>query len=297
MRRPTTFWIIMMLLGQLASTPLLAEDVYLLRFFASGKEMQGWTSDWLDDTLFYNPGTQPAIVRILGISNGPLQPDAPNSLTIPPRTVVSLRSSIGTFLNPPGAGNPARGIVWVLHLDVPAGLVVESRNEFYRVAHFGPPVTNPPVGRVSMPVFRRLASAAEPQVILGTDLGLTKTRINVGIYNAGAIPATAKIEIRRACDDSLTDSRSVTIPPNTTLQIGPMVEGSDVCSPSIPPPPGEPHRPDPWVRYTVVTVDQPSLSYVANVTEEVPGACPPLSGIPSGLTPVVSLAIAQSQKL
>lgn len=271
---------------QLVSTTLAgAGDVYLVQFDVLGKQQGFYQVAWRDEVLFYNPGTVAATVRVLGISNGTLSPHAQESLSLPPRTVVSFWSMHLSWVpSGPTAGDPDP--FWVLHLDVPDSVLVESRNEFWRLRYSlgGQPGPTILPGRVSMPVFRRLTPAGEPQVILGTDLGDTQTRINVGVYNAGANSATAIIEVRRACDNSVADSRSVVIPANTFIQIGPLNEGEDTC--------GIDGRPIwRWVRYTVVTVDQPSLSYVANVAETAPFQC---DGVQ--VTPLVTIAVAAPQR-
>jgi hypothetical protein len=66
-------------------------------------------------------------------------------------------------------------------------------------------------------------------VHLGTDLGVSDSRTNVGIYNASDREANARIEIRRACDNAVVDQRTVTVPANTTSQIGGLVKGIDTC--------------------------------------------------------------------
>src|SRR5439155_14391174 len=145
--------------------------------------------------------------------------------------------------------------LWVLHLDIPDGVVAESRDEYY--VSFGISELLPaPRGKVSMPIFRQLVAAGSPQVHVGTDLGGNDSRVNVGIYNAGVQTATASVEIHRACDGAVMDSRAVLIPANTIVQTGGMVVGPSTCpSATI----------QSWARYTVVTVSQPSLTFVSNV--------------------------------
>lgn len=121
-------------------------------------------------------------------------------------------------------------------------------------------------GRTSLPVFRSLAAPNNPQVHLGADLGGLPSRINVGIYNASQdATATARIELRSACNDTLLQSRIVSIPPNTIHQFGGF--GAHVfCERRF----GSSAGTD-FAMYVVVTVDQPSLSYVAALrNDELP---------------------------
>jgi hypothetical protein len=153
-----------------------------------------------------------------------------------------------------------------MHLDVPAGVVVEGRDEVYEILTCtSDPSPGPPV-KTSLPVFRTLAPPGLPQVKLGTDLGTTPARQNVAIYNAGNQTATALIEVRRACDDGLVDSRTVSIPPKTISQFGGFGMGSPQNECRAGPQPAD-LRANHYVRYTVITVDQPSISLVSTLTE------------------------------
>lgn len=123
-----------------------------------------------------------------------------------------------------------------------------------------------------------------PQVTLGTDLGERSTRINVGVYNGGSVTATAVIAVRRACNGTVVSSRTVTIAPNTIEQFGGFESGtSDGCNTPAP-------RAAGWMRYVTVTVDQPSFSYVANVSEASPVTTP------INIIPAVGLAVATNTR-
>ena len=166
--------------------------------------------------------------------------------------------------------------MWVLHLDVPGGVTVESRDEVYYEPLCGAPAepVRTSTGKVSMPVFRSLTPAGVPQVKLGTDLGQRRTRLNVAIYNAGAVASAVTIDVRNACDGALVDSRTVTIPANTILQVGGLNGIGPECTSDDAPP---------WMRYTVITADQPSFSYVSSVSEDVP---------PVRVVPPIGLAVS-----
>src|ERR1700730_15026549 len=107
-----------------------AVDAYFVRFQAQGRQLVlgGGVVLWDDEILFYNTGKVPAVVRFLGVSNGQPQTDPP-TLTLPPGQVTSLDTA--QSVNEGWLPLPVPTL-WVLHLDVPAGGVAESRNE-YRV--------------------------------------------------------------------------------------------------------------------------------------------------------------------
>ncbi len=133
-----------------------------------------------------------------------------------------------------------------------------------------------------MPVYRELTPANKRQIHLGTELSGNNSRVNVGIYNAGAETATASIELRRTCDDALIASRTVTTPRNTIAQVGGFgTTDTAVCNST--------NTPD-WTRYTIITVSQPSFTYVANLYEAVP----PVGAL--GLVPPVCLAVTRTQQ-
>src|SRR5436305_7369599 len=199
------------------STTAPAADAYFVRFNATGRQTTaGGSILWLDDILFYNTTSVPATVRFLGVSNGSAQNDPP-PLVLPPQQTLSVNAA--QSVTDKWLPVPRLSPLWVLHLDVPAGVIAESRDQYYVL--FGIPELFPaPRGKVSMPIFRELVPAGSPQVHVGTDLGGNDARLNVGIYNASQETATATIEIRRACDNTLVDSRVVAVAGNTLLQAG-----------------------------------------------------------------------------
>jgi hypothetical protein len=229
---------------------------------------------WGDDILFYNTGVAPAVVRFLGVSNGSPQGDIP-TLTLPAGQPIFLNATLPVAEQWRPVPVPP---MWVLHLEVPDGVVAESRDEYRLVV--GQPVIVITSGKVSMPIFRELVAAGRPQVELGTDLGGHDSRANVGIYNAGADSATATIEVRRTCDGAVVDSRTVTIPANTLVQVGGLGTGSSADCPLS--------AAEPWARYTVVTVSQPSFTLVSNLNETI---------LPeeSGVVPIVGLGVTKNE--
>jgi hypothetical protein len=226
-----------------------ASDAYVIRFDAVKHVAPCNDLVWHDTVLFYNRGASPVVVRIIGISGTPGR-TSPEAITLPPNRVVNLEEALN------GAWHPAPSSdynLWTTHLDVPANVQVESRDEVYSV-NTCIAVSQPfSLGRVSMPVFTHLTEPSSAQVHLGTDVGQRDARTNIAIYNAGAVAAAVSVELRRVCDDSIVDQQVFTIPPNTTLQIGGLKHGTDTCATG---------STVPWMRYSVVTVDQPSLSLV-----------------------------------
>ena len=257
----------------MVSSAMYAADLYILRFDAQSRVDGCLSVNWHDRAIFFNGGNAPATVRVIGASEGGPPPGSMNSFVVPVGEAVELSDAIAGF----DFFNWKLGPLYVMHLDVPPGVRVSSRNEVYELNGCinGAPRAGA-AGEVSMPVFTSLTASDVQQVHLGTDLGQGPSRTNVGIYNAGIAPAHAHIELRRVCDNGVVDQRTVTIPPNATVQTGFPSGGLNVCSGSS--------RSE-WLRYTVVSVDQPSLTFVSNVRETAPN---PLMGF----VPTVDLAMA-----
>jgi len=258
------------------SSRIYAADAYIVRFNAPGRQSGNIAVQWFDDVLFFNTTETAAAVRLLGVSNGSMQADPPQ-LVLPPGRTVSLNSA--QLINVRWPPIPAASL-WVMHLDVPPGVVIESRNEFY-VSTGIPELIPVSRGKVSMPIFRELTPEGKPQIHLGTDLGFGTSRVNMGVYNAGNESATAVIEVRRTCDDAVMDTRVISVPPNTVVQAtGLMVGPSSTCTSRVTPT---------WMRYTVVRVTQPSVSFVSNLNEDLLPA-----SYETGLIPIVGLAVAKN---
>lgn len=232
---------------------------------------------WMDDVLFYNTLPLTATVRLLGVSNG-IGESNPADLLLPPGTLVSLNASAG----PRNTWRPTEATpMWMVHLDIPEGVIIESRDESYVLLGVGsiPPLAR---GKVSMPIVRALTPANQPQVVLGTDLGGVDSRVNVAVYNAGPSSATVTIEVRRACDSALVDSAVASIPPNSVTQVGGFIIGdSSTCAATAP---------EPWARYTVVTVSQPSIAFVSNINESLTPSPAEL-----GVIPLNGLGVARNE--
>ena len=230
------------------SQSAFAKDVWVLVGFAPGPHAQCESFyTWYTDTVFHNLSSKEAKVAVVGQGAGPLI--NPVSFSIPASDEVSLSSQIGAF--PPSGLN-------IVHFDISDDVFVESRLEYrFDQPCVGAPPAPGPAGKIAFPAFSRLAATREPQIHFGTDLGLQRVRTNVGIYNAGSVPANAHVELRKSvCFPVTVASADASIPPNTLVQISLTQERCDEVVPASVPP---------WVKHTVIVVDQPSLTYVTPV--------------------------------
>lgn len=255
--------LILTIASALLATELAAHDLYVVRFTALGKTLGCRQALWGADVELYNYGSVPATVSLLGVSNGTLLPGTPTTMELPPNKLLSVS------LNGPGwipdlpvpTGNVAYKL-WSLHLDVPENVSVTNVES---VADQDICVLSPLGTVVSAPVptFTALVPANVPQVKLATSIGSLPARENVIIFNAADVTANAVIEVRRSCDDAVVDQRVITVPANTTLQVGGLATGSSDVS-------CLPFTVDRFDRYTVIRVDQPSFSIVSILTENRP---------------------------
>lgn len=265
-------------LAVLIAHTLYAAPAHVIRFSAARANFAFCDAmGWGDVLTFYNTTAITVTVRILGISNGTPSNTNPDHIDLPPGSVVSANAVLRSSWFP--NGNPqATSALWIMHLDVPEGVVIESRDEMFDTyICTALPADLGSLGKVSLPVFRDAVPANQSQVHLGTDLGVKDARINVGIYNQSQSAANAHIEVRRACDNSVVDARDVQVPPDALIQVGGLRKGPDTCL-ANPTTQG-------WLRYTVVTVDQPSMTFVTVLSGElniVPGLAPEIGmGIPT----------------
>jgi hypothetical protein len=212
---------------------------------------------WEADALLFNPLATPAVVRLLSVSDGPNDvPEQNRELELLPRQTVAVLRSAGW--------GRADVPFFMLHLDVPAGVVIEG------VLNLGTgtgvdcsliprPDNSALYGVIRFPHFRTLIPAHQEQIHLGTTLGGQRSRNNVGIFNAGAAAATAHVQLRRACDDRVVSETDVTLAPNTTTQVRLENKSTDTCTGLV----------QSWVDYVTVTVDQPSVTWVSTIANDV----------------------------
>lgn len=117
-------------------------------------------------------------------------------------------------------------------------------------------------GSLPLPIFRQLVPANRQQIHMGADLGAMERRTNVILYNGGTEVATATVEYRVACDQSLIERRTVSLQPNTVVQVAGFTDFSrSTCFADLA---------TNTTRYVVVTMDQPGFSHVMTVSNEFP---------------------------
>lgn len=248
----------------LAPITASAADVYLVQGLARGVRLDSLGTPeevvWASDAIFYNRGANDATVKLLGISNGQLPPGAPTEITVPAGHSTSIAAAGMSSQWQPLSGDP----LWVLHLNVPNDVTVANALFVRAQTQIGPnPTFNPLLfkyGKISLPVFLAPVAPNQPQIALMTSLGdpgLIPSHTNVAIYNEGSAVATARIEIRRHCDDALVQASNVSIAPNTIQQIY-NLPGSGPCQ-------GATAEQPPASVYTIITVDQPSLTMVSSI--------------------------------
>lgn len=255
-------------------TTLQSADVYVVRFVTplnSISSEECLVVGWRDHLLFRNTTSQPATVRPLGASNGHVPPTS-DTLTIPPGRSQSVMISPGAEAAVSNQWTPIAPYVFVVnHLEIPSGVLVESRTELYGTADSGGPLPCSPfaggtavLGSVPLPIVSALTPPGVPQFLLRTDLGTLQSRTNVGIYNGGPTTATATIEVREGCDDQVLNSRSVAVPGNSVIQVTGFSNAvlTSQCSGAQ----GTPL----YVRYVVVTMNQPGFSFTTSLASDLP---------------------------
>jgi hypothetical protein len=239
-----------------------ASDAYALRFDISSyaAPVSALCPIWVDSLVFHNPTGSDLTVRLLGVSNGN-PPASPTELVIPAGRTVSANGRTNWFTSP---FSP----IWLVHLDVPDGLIVQSKGEVHSNLCFGgaPPSVLPDMGAFQLPVHRALKAPGEKQMHLGIEIGSEDTYTNIGVFNAGTVPATALIEVFQACDDALIDSRQLSVPPNTLVQVNGLGAFVPKCPELVI---------ETWRKYATVTVNQPSLSYAVSRMTIIGGEGPP----------------------
>lgn len=242
----------------LLSVPTFASDVWLLHGGAGGGCNQ---IQWTADTLFYNRSSGTAVVRLLGVSDGPDEV-VQRTITLAPQTLTSITGTAALAWRPSSDAS-----VFFLHLNVPDDVVISNALN----VGVGGCVSGSPqgdasavLGSVKLPRFDALTAGGQTRFVLGADLGLLNTRTNVGVYNAGGEAAVADVQLLRGCDGQVLDRATLTLPPNSSRQVSLNPRVLTACA----------ARPvQEWVNYVTINVSQPSLSYVANiVNSETPRA-------------------------
>jgi hypothetical protein len=245
--------------------PALANDYYLIGMNVPGQTLDGCTTFFWDaDAIFYNLGSADQVVTLAGVSNqfappgAPVPPPQPVTLRVPPGRATSLRQTARIPWEPESAAP-----MWIIHVIAPPELVVDSEMPL-GIAGGGCGPRSPQFfaqqnGKTQLPVFRSLVAAGQRQLIRGLSIGDVAGHINVAIYNGGSRTASATIEMHRACDGAITETRNVVIAPNFVLQFTGFAipETAQACAP-LDPSSGLSH-----LAYAIVTVDQPSLTFAS----------------------------------
>jgi hypothetical protein len=252
---------LVVLFGLILSPLAQAADVYVVQGYAFGPLIDPTTAVlWSSNTIFYNTGSRDATISLLSVSNGG------RAVSSGVATLGPQRSS-----SPDGLSvSPGSGPLWVSHFDAPSDVLVDAALFIGWTSFVGPSPGSFPYayGKLRLPVFRSLVPAGQKQIHLLTSLGPASnipvqvqvpSRINVAIYNSASVPANAVIEIRQHCDDQIVTTRAVTIAPDTIVQIGPFDARTSSCGDSGFGQLG-------LFVDTTVTVDQPSFSFVSNLS-------------------------------
>lgn len=249
MRRALAIAIIL-LFGSVAH----ATDAYVVRYVAvvaATPERNCYSLTWRDRVLLTNMNAAAATVTLVERSDDPTR--APTSLVVPGHGVADLDSVM------PLADNT----FVVAHLAVPSGVEVDGSGEWSSRFECIPfPDTARTIGQVRLPTFSALVPAGTVQRHLRTDLGRRLAHVNVIVFNAGETSATALIEVRRACDNTLLASRTASVAAKSVTQVGgltPTPVTSSFCN-------GVDGTGT--VTFTNVTVDQPSLTIVSTVADD-----------------------------
>lgn len=258
MRSSSALWCAFLLV--LVAHTTYARDVWVIRGLAQieaqpcSEVVSAEVLRWNADAVFHNLSGTDQSVAVVETSNGGTR-----------RGVVAVGSGRSRALSldldlPDLVSGPN---VWVTKLDVPEGVHVEGRLEFIfdTCGRPGPP-SRTAAGVVALPVFEQLAAANQPQIHFGTDLGVQPARYNVGIYNAAEVRAIATVEVTRpACLGDAKVTRTFSVPARTLVQESVFGIGGG-CVGQL-----NDTGVSPWVTYTTVTVDQPSLSYVVALAD------------------------------
>ncbi len=258
----------------LMAAPLFAGDVWMVQGYAlAATPSPLYFTVWSGDALFFNTTDVPVTIRLINTSDAPIPLGQPTSFSIRAHQAATLDAAIAGGWQP--ASSPP---IWVDHIDVPDGVRIESRLELSVLTLFGPP---PPVGsapmfgKLSFPIVRSLAPPGQQQLFLGADNSRTDSRINIGVYNGGTVLATAHLEVRRACDDTVVASQEIIVGANSLSQVS--------LHPRQDAGPCADTRALTWENYALVMVDQPSFSYVSTLLNHPLETTPPVLRIPAAI--------------
>ena len=235
--------------GAVIAAVASAADVWVVHGHAFSRKSETLDVRWEAWAVLHNETDTAATVRLVGGSDGAFT--GPVEVTIPARQSIA---TTGRGLS----GTPA-GMLWVTHLDVPAGIDVEGRLELWNEERgpVGRPPALAPYAKLTMPVFRRLVSAGEEHVHRGTDLGGQRSRLNLTVYNAGAATATARVtQHAPLCAANLAEETFL-VGANQIVQVPLKTPDPPACDVG-------------WVRTVRVVLDQPGFSFISVLSAEGP---------------------------
>jgi hypothetical protein len=243
---------VLLLLGAIAIVGILrADDVWVLQGNAQASQEGGNVLLYLytSDVLLYNPNQSAARIRVIEVSNGPL--------VTTDRELILQTAHSTSIARANKAWHPdSTAPLWVTHLDVPAGVIVESRVSIGQLCTVCGNVPQLGIfGKLSFPVMRTLQTPLVPKIHLGTDLHAVPARNNVAVYNDAVFTAHAHVDVHQMCDETIIDSRDFDIPAKSVIQINNLSTVTNNCTNS-----GAEYT------YVAVTVDQPSLSWVSSLS-------------------------------
>ena len=253
----------LIVLISLAARLAFGNDLYVVQGAANGQQIaRGQFVMWSADAAFFNTGSTDAALRLIGVSNGGRIDSSGGGVVAAQRSVSIGDLGVRYSVDPPNT-------LWVLRFDAAPEIQGASALFIGTFATDGPaPITRPfELGKLQLPVYRTLVPAGQRQVHLLTSLGPASTnpvqvqvpsRINVAVYNAGAKAANATIELHQHCDDAVVTTRTVIVPADTVVQVGPVDARTTSC--------GTPGYAVDLFTYTVVTIDQPGFSFVSNLS-------------------------------
>jgi hypothetical protein len=254
-----------------------ADDRYLVRFNAGGAGLTDCSGlVWSDEVRLFNSAATPATVRLLDLSNGGIPPGVATSFDLAAGETASLDAKAQWHPNATGTG--AAVPLWITHIDVPPEVIIASHGQLGVGSSCGfgaPTIAATVLGRYPLPVFATLVPSGSSQHHLGVGFGEEDSHINVAVYNAASRSATAHVEVRQSCDNTIIDMRDVLIAPDVLVQLGGFNRG--ICPYAA----GQP-----LASYdVVVTTDQPSLSFVSTVSNHVPTPVPVTTSGPNLAVP------------
>lgn len=234
-----------------------ARDVWVIRINAlGGPRVDGSSQAWFDAVHVVNAGDATESFRVIDASNG---------LVFPINDPLPL-SPGATLIPTDGGGEWAIPIpMAVFHLGVGDDVVVTSRLVSSGCCPSftdGPP--EPRFGAIPLPVFDALVPAGQPEILMDADLPGYSSRVNLALYDAGSVEASALVETVSLCDGQIVSNTTLPVPANSIVQfgIGPpaacLPEGIRVDGPT----------------YLRVTLDQPGFAVAATLANGVDANIP-----------------------